>query len=105
MRVTIGHNRTQQDVKGIVDRSIDDAFKGVGVGPFQVVDLQKSWVDDTMTFSLTAKAAFLSTPIRGTVLCTGTDVTIDADLGLFGKLMTEEKAKAMIEGRIKGLIA
>ena len=33
------------------------------------------------------------------------DVTIDADLGLFGKLMTEEKAKAMIECRIKGLIA
>ena len=105
MRVTIAHNRTLPDVKAIVDRSIDDAFKGIAaVGPVQVLDAQKSWVDNTMTFSLTAKAAFLSTPIKGTVLVTDIEVTIDADLGLFGKLLPEDKAKLALETQIRGLL-
>jgi hypothetical protein len=104
MRVTIAHNRTLPDVKAIVDRSLDDAFKGLAVGLVQIQDAQKSWVDNTMSFSLTAKAGFLSTPIKGTVLVTGTDVTIDADLGLFGKLLPEDKAKAALENQIKGLL-
>jgi hypothetical protein len=49
MRVTIAHNRTLPEVKAIVDRSLDDAFKGIAVGVVQVVDAQKSWVDNTMT--------------------------------------------------------
>jgi hypothetical protein len=38
------------------------------------------------------------------VVVTGTDVTIDADLGLFGKLISDDRAKALIEGQVKGLL-
>lgn len=105
MRVTIAHNKSLEEVKSIVDRSLDDAFKGLGTLPIQIVDAKKSWEENTMTFSMIAKAGFLNNPIKGTVLVTPTDVTVDADLGLLNKLLPEEKAKALIESRVKGLIA
>ena len=105
MRVTISHNRTQQEVVKIVDRSIDDVFSSVATGMVQITDQKKSWNGDTMTFSLTAKAGFLTAPIAGTVVVTAKDVTIDADLGIFDKLIPQEKARAAIEGRVKGLLA
>jgi hypothetical protein len=104
MKVTIAHNRSQQEVMGVVDRSLDDTFKAMGVGLIQVTDVKKTWQDNIMNFSLMAKAGFLNAPIRGTVLVTGTDVTIDADLGLLGKFISDDKAKSLIEGRVKGLI-
>jgi hypothetical protein len=104
MKVTIAHNRSRQEVIGIVDRSLDDAFRAMGGGLLQVTDTQKSWTGDTMNFSMTAKAGFLTAPVRGTVLVSGTDVTIDADLGILGKLITDDKAKSIIENRVKGLL-
>jgi hypothetical protein len=104
MRVTISHNKSQQDVVNLVDRSMVDVFKGLAVGPVQVVDPQKSWNGNVMTFSLVAKAGFLSAPIQGTVTVTDKDVTIDADLGIFDKLIPEEKAKTALASRIKGLL-
>jgi hypothetical protein len=105
MKVTIAHNRSQEEVIGIVDRSLDDAFRAMGGGLVQVADTQKNWTGNIMNFSLSAKAGFLTAPVRGTVLVTGTDVTIDADLGILGKLISDDKAKSIIEGRVKGLIS
>lgn len=104
MRVTIAHNKPQAEVIKAVDRSIDDVLKGVAVGPVEVVNPQKSWDGSTMTFSLTAKMGFMNAPIRGTVLVTDKDVTIDADLGFLEKLVTP-KAKTELETRVKGLLA
>lgn len=86
-----------------VDRSLDDVFKGLAVGPVQVVDPHKSWEGSTMTFSMTAKMGFMNAPIRGTVLVTDKDVTIDADLGFLENLITP-RAKAELETRVKGLL-
>lgn len=105
MRVTIQHHKTPEEVKAIVDRSIDDAFKGLAMGPVQIQDTKKSWEDNSLAFSMIVKAGFLTTPIKGTVLVGPTDVTIDCDLGLLNKLIPEEKAKALVETRIRGLIA
>src|SRR5436190_23979781 len=104
MRVSISHNKPQAEVIKSVDRSIDDVFKGLAVGPIQVVNPQKSWDASTMTFSLTAKMGFMNAPIKGTVVVTDKDVTIDADLGFLENLITP-KAKAELETRVKGLIS
>ena len=105
MRITISHNKSKQEVIKVVDRSLDDVFKGVVSGPIQIVNPQKSWNADTMTFSLTAKAGFLSSPIHGTVLVTDKDLTVDADLGLLEKFIGQDQAKAALESRVKGLLA
>src|SRR6266853_6614414 len=103
MRVTIAHNKSQAEVIKTVDRSIEEVFKGLAVGPIEVVNPQKSWDGSTMTFMMTAKMGFMNAPIRGTVVVTDKDVTVDADLGFLDSLMTP-KAKAELETRVKGLL-
>ncbi len=105
LRLTISHNKNPQEVIKIIDKSLDDVFKAAGQGLVQITDQNRVWNGQIMTFSLTVKAGFLSAPVKGTVEVTAKDVTIDADLGLFGKFITEDKARAAIEGRVKGLLA
>jgi hypothetical protein len=104
MRVTVSHTKSQEEVMKVVDRSIEDTFRGLGVGLVQVSNTEKTWNGNTMTFSMQVKAAFLTTPVHGTVLVNERDVVIEADLGLFGKFISDEKAATLMEGRIKGLI-
>jgi hypothetical protein len=103
MRVTITHNKPPADVIKSVDRSIEEVFKGLAIGPIEVVNPQKSWDGSTMTFAMTAKMGFLNAPIRGTVVVTDKDVTIDADLGFLENLITP-RAKAELETKVRGLL-
>ncbi len=104
MRVTISHNRPKEEIKRSVDRSFDDFFKGPGFVPIQIVNERRSWEGTKMNFSFDAKAGFLSTPIKGFIDITDKDVTIDADLGLFEKLLPAKQAREVIESRVRGLL-
>ena len=104
MRVTISHNKTKQDARDAVERSIGQMFVGIAVGPLEFLDQHKQWDGDTMRFSLTAKMGFLKTPIQGSVLVGDKDITIDVDLGLLNKLIPEDAAKSRIEQRVRGLL-
>lgn len=46
----------------------------------------------------------LSTPIKGTIEVTEKDMTIDADLGLFERLIPATKVRESIVPRIRGLL-
>jgi hypothetical protein len=104
MRVIIPHSGSRQNVKSSVDRSIVQVFTGFNLGPIQFVNQRKEWSGDTLTFSLTAKLGFLQTPIRGSALVTDSEVILDVDLGLLGKLIPERAARNQIEVRVKGLL-
>lgn len=88
-----------------VDRSFDDLFRGVGVIPIQFVDERRSWQGSTLTFSLSAKMGFVSTPMSGTIEVTDRDITIDADLGLLERLIPATKARDSITSRVRALLA
>jgi len=49
-------------------------------------------------------AVFLQTPIRGSALVTDSEVILDVDLGLLGKLIPEQFARTQIADRAKGLL-
>ena len=104
MRLIIPHSDPKQDAKAAVDRSIAQVFTGFNLGAIQFVNQRKEWSGDTMTFSLTAKLGFLQTPIRGSALVTDSEVILDVDLGLLGKLIPEQVAKTQIADRTKGLL-
>lgn len=104
MRITIAHNKPKEEIKRAVDRSFDDLFRGIGAVPLQIVEERRNWSGSTLAFSLTARMGFISTPIKGTVEVTDKDVTIDADLGLFEKLISSKAARASIEGKVRGLL-
>ena len=104
MRITVSHNKPKQEVMRAVDKSFDDLFRGIGSIPLQIVNEKRAWNGSTLNFSFDAKAGPLSTPIKGIVEVTDKDITIDADLGLIGKLFPAKQAKAAIEGRVRGLL-
>jgi hypothetical protein len=105
MRITVSHNKSKDAVIRSVDRSFDDLFRGVSTVPIQFVEERRSWQGSTLNFLVSAKMGFVSTPIKGTIEVTDTDVTIDADLGLLERLIPATKAKAAITNRIRGLLA
>ena len=104
MRVTVSHNRPKQEVIRSVDRSFDDLFRGVAGLPLQIVSEQKRWDGGTLTFSFKAQMGILSTPIKGTVEVTDQDVTVDADLGLFEKVLSAAGGRKAMEGKVKALL-
>ena len=105
MRVTISHSRQPDEVKQLVDRSLDDVFSSIAKGMVRVVDQQKTWSGDTMSFAMNLKVGPLNAPVRGFVAVTDHDVTIDADLGLLEKFAAQDGTKAAIESKVKGLLA
>src|SRR6266403_5711616 len=104
MRITVSHNRSREEVIRTVDRSFDDLFQGIGAIPVRLVQEHKNWQGSILTFALTAKMGLLSTPIKGTVEVTDHDLTLDADLGLLKRFVSEKTARAVVGERIKGLL-
>jgi Putative polyhydroxyalkanoic acid system protein (PHA_gran_rgn) len=104
MRITISHNRPKTEIVAAVDRSFDDLFKGVAELPVKITIQQRTWQGSTLSFALTAKWGLLSTPIKGTVEVTDHDITVDADLGLLNRLVSEKTARTVLSDRVKGLL-
>lgn len=106
MRITVTHNKTQEEVIRNIDKAIDDVFMQVPISGLQILNKQKQWNGNVMNFAVTGKMGFFTAPIRGTVLVTDHDVTLDVELpGILSKFIPEEKMKAQVEGRIRGLLA
>jgi hypothetical protein len=103
MRITIAHKKPKQEVVDSIDRGFDDVFKMEGL-PIKLVLEQKNWQDSTMTFALSAKMGFMSSPIKGTIDVTDRDVTIDADLGMFERFVSEDKVRGALATKFKGLL-
>ncbi|MCU1258514.1 MAG: hypothetical protein JWO80_1399 [Bryobacterales bacterium] len=104
MRVAIGHRKTRREAIEIVDQSFDDLFRGLPIALLQITEQHRSWNGSVMTFGLTAKIGFLQNPIRGTVEVTDREITIDADLGLLEKLISQGKFKTAIQGTFQKLL-
>jgi hypothetical protein len=104
MRITISHNRSKEDVMRSVDRSFNELFADGSGLPLQFVVQQKNWQGSTLNFSLGAKLGFVTTPIKGTIEVTDRDITIDADLGVLERFISEKTAQEVIGNRLKGLL-
>jgi hypothetical protein len=104
MRITITHGRTKAEVIDAVDRSFNDMFQDARGLPVRIVGKAKSWQGPIMSFELTAKMGLLSTPIKGTVEVTDQELTVDADLGMLSRFISDRTAQDMLGSRIKGLL-
>jgi hypothetical protein len=105
MRVTISHKKPKEEVIRIVEQNTNDMLKGLANGPVQVVDIERAWNGNVMDFSFKGKAGFFTAPISGRIEVNDAEVIIEADLGLLGKLIPEEKVQASVEGKVRGYLA
>ncbi len=104
MRITISHDRPKAEIVEAVDRSFNDIFKSSTQLPVKITVQERTWQGSTLTFALTAKWGLLSTPIKGTVEVTDHDITVDADLGMLNRFISEQTARAVLTDRVKGLL-
>ena len=87
-----------------VDRSFNELFLGAGLPRIKLTGERRSWQGSTLAFSLTAKMGWISAPIRGTVKVTDRDLTIDADFGVWERLIPAAKVREVVSSRIRGLL-
>ena len=105
MRVTVSHNKGLQGVIKIVNDSADQLVAGTATGPVTISDVEKRWEGSTMYFSFRGRMGVFSSVVKGTVECAEKDVTVDVELpGPLKALVPEEKVKAQVEGRVRGLL-
>ena len=104
MRITISHNRPKAEIVEAVDRSFGDLFKTAAQLPVKITVQERTWQGSTLNFALTAKWGLLSTPVKGTVEVTDHDITVDADLGLLDRFISENTARSVLTDRVKGLL-
>ncbi len=105
MRATLTHNRSVEEIKRNVDRSFDDIFQGLPIGPIQITDEQRTWAGSTLNFSFNARAAFMAIPVKGWILVEEKLITVEVDLPPFvNQLIPEEKVKRAVESRVRGLL-
>lgn len=105
MRITISHDKGLQEAMRIVDESAAEFFKGMPMGPIEIVDQHKSWSGTTMRFSFVAKMGFLKSPMSGTAEVTAKDITLDFELpGILKNVLPEEKVRTAVQGRVAGLL-
>jgi hypothetical protein len=106
MRVTISHDKGQKEAMRIVDQSAQDLMSGIPTGPVRITDPEKSWNGNTMNFSFRAKMGLFRTSVQGTVFVTEKDATIEIELpGFLKNLLPEDKIRAAVETKVKGLLA
>lgn len=104
VKITVSHQRSIEEVKQAINRSLDDVFTGSSAIPVKLTQERRSWQGDTLVFSLVAKMGFMSTPISGTIIVTDHDVTIDANLGLLERLIPAAQAQQAVSSRVKALL-
>src|SRR6266851_2860604 len=105
MRVTVAHNKTKAEAIRAVDGVADDLFAQFPASGIQIVDLRKQWNGNLMHFGFSARWMLLQAPVRGTVLVSDHDVTIEVELPSFlAKLLPERKIAQQVESRVRGLL-
>jgi hypothetical protein len=88
-----------------VDDSTDQLFGGMPGMPLQIVDYQKNWDGSTMHFSFIGKVGIFKTPLRGTVVVTDNDVTVELELpGLLQSVISPQKLEESMKSRVRGLL-
>jgi len=104
MRITVSHNKSKVEAIRLVNDAADQALRPILSGPIQMSDLQKRWSDSTMTFSLKVGFGGAQVPIKGSILVTERDVTIDCDLPPMLESFLPDAAKASVQATFQKLL-
>jgi hypothetical protein len=104
MRVSVSHNKTQEEALRIV-RETADKLLAQSAGSVKVTDIRQEWDGPRMAFSMRAAVGFLRTPIQGTVEVTPDEVIIDCRLpGLVSKFVPEQSLQSALETKVRAML-
>lgn len=104
MRITVSHNKGKEEAMRIVDTATDTVLRPMFSGPIQMTDVHKQWQGSKLLFSLMAGMGIARVPIKGWILATDTDITIDCDLPEFIEKILPESVRSKVQSAVRGLL-
>ena|SRR6266851_387771 len=104
MRITVSHTKGKQAAMRIVDTAVDQVLRPIFAGPIQMTDVQKQWDASKLSFSLNAGQGIVRVPIKGWILVTDTDITIDCDLPAFLEKLLPESVRSNVQSAVRALL-
>jgi hypothetical protein len=88
----------------IVDSAMDQVLRPMFGGVIQISDMQKEWQASRLLFSLMAGMGVVRVPIKGWILATDTDITIDCDLPNFIEKLLPHSVRSNVQSAVRGLL-
>jgi hypothetical protein len=104
MRITVSHNKGKEEAMRIVNTATDTVLRPMFSGPIQMTDVQKQWQGSRLLFSLMAGMGIARVPIKGWILATDTDITIDCDLPEFIEQILPQSVRSKVQSAVRGLL-
>src|SRR6476620_2494242 len=104
MRITVSHNKGKEEAMRIVDSAMDQVLRPMFSGVIQMTDMQKEWQGSRLLFSLMAGMGVVRVPIKGWILATDTDITIDCDLPNFIEKLLPQSVRSNVQSAVRGLL-
>src|SRR5438445_13372046 len=104
MRITVSHNKGKEEAIRIVDSATDQVLGPIFSGLLRMSDVQKQWQGSRLNFSLNAGTGPVRVPIKGWILATDTDITIDCDLPELIEKLLPPSVRSNVQSAIRGLL-
>ena len=88
-----------------VDSATDQVLRPIFSGPLKMSGVQKQWNGSTLNFSVSAGLGpAVQVPIRGSILVTERDITIDIDLPAFLENLLPDSIRTGVQSAVRGLL-
>jgi len=104
MRITVSHNKGKAEAMRVVDQATDQMLYPLFSGILHMSEFQKQWDGSRLIFSLMAGLAAVRMPIKGWILATDTDITIDVDLPAFIENLLPQSVRSNVQAAVRGLL-
>jgi hypothetical protein len=104
MRITVSHNKGKEEAMRVVDQATDQMLHPLFSGILHMSEFRKQWDGSRLIFSLMAGMAAVRMPIKGWILATDTDITIDVDLPTFIEKLLPQSVRSNVQAAVRGLL-
>ena len=89
----------------IADGALNQLLSPLFAGFIHMRDVQKQWQGNRLLFSLRAGFGVVSVPVKGWILVTDTDITIDVDMPQALERLLPARCRSDLQSAIRGLLA
>ena len=88
----------------VVDTATDQMLRPLFGGIIRITNFQKHWQGARLLYSLMAGVSVAKVPIKGWILVTDTDITIDCDLPKFIEDLLPQSVRSNVRGAVTALL-
>lgn len=105
MRITVSHEKGQQEAIRKIDQAAEDLIRSAAVGPIRLMNFQKRWQGNVLHFSVTGSMGMISHDVSGTIEVTEKEVICEFSLpGFLARMLGQEKVEQTVQSRVKALL-